>query len=767
MIEKFIDSNLITPGEATLKTIQGYILPYAVALFTVASALLLTRLLYSQLSPDIFLLFFAAVAISAWYGGMKPGLLASFLSTFIINYFFIPPLFYHWLSIEHSLRLIVFSFVTILISLLNKKLHESQRYLQQNIKKLKISEQRFSKLVDSNIIGVTVADINGVILEANQAFLSILGYSSEYLWTRQITSREIISPEYHQMYEESITQLKHQGFCQPFETEYICKDGEVVPVLVGSTLLDADYQQIMSWVLNLRELKGVENKLRHRENQLELITNAVPGLIAYVDKEHRYRFNNRRYQDWYGLSVEQIYGKHMSEVLGTNVYSAIWPYIKLVLSGQSVSFENQIYRCDGTLCIVSTNYVPQFNDVGEVTGFVALGTDITQEKLAQAALKKSQGRLRTLTERVSVIPWEADVKTGRFTYVGPQSYHIMGYPAEEWYGDNFWQEHIHPEDREWVVNHCLSLASLQDNYEFEYRMMAANGRVVWLQDIVNAEHDGGEIVLLHGFMIDITTRKLAEEEKERLLAKAQAARDEAEAASRIKDEFLATLSHELRTPLHTMLGWIQLLKKRDFNENVSMQALETIQRNAKQLRHLIQDILDVSKSIRGTLKLNIEPVDLLILVNGAMETLQAAAAAKEIDVKCVLENDIGLIMADSYRLQQIVWNLLANAVKFTGYNGKVTVKLSRDDYFIEVSVEDTGRGIDKSLLPYVFDRFRQGDSSTTRSHGGLGLGLAIVRHLVELHGGVVRAESPGIGKGAIFIVTLPVKPALENQHQDN
>ena len=126
-----------------------------------------------------------------------------------------------------------------------------------------------------------------------------------------------------------------------------------------------------------------------------------------------------------------------------------------------------------------------------------------------------------------------------------------------------------------------------------------------------------------------------------------------------------------------------------------------------------------------------------------------------------------MLMADSYRLQQIVWNLLANAVKFTGYNGKVTVKLSRDDYFIEVSVEDTGRGIDKSLLPYVFDRFRQGDSSTTRSHGGLGLGLAIVRHLVELHGGVVRAESPGIGKGAIFIVTLPVKPALENQHQDN
>jgi signal transduction histidine kinase len=301
----------------------------------------------------------------------------------------------------------------------------------------------------------------------------------------------------------------------------------------------------------------------------------------------------------------------------------------------------------------------------------------------------------------------------------------------------------------------LSLS--QDNYEFEYRMLAADGRVVWVYQIVNVVRSGDKPHLLHGFMIDISDRKQVEQEREQLLASEQAARAEAETANRMKDEFLATLSHELRTPLNAMLGWTQLLRSRKFDEITTARALETIDRNTRSLAQLIKDVLDVSRIIRGTLRLNTQPVELIPVVEAAVDTVSPAADAKEIRIECIFDPGAGIVMGDANRIQQIVWNLLSNAVKFTPNQGIVTVQLKRIDSQIQIWVSDTGGGIAPEFLPYVFERFRQANSSTTRSHGGLGLGLAIVRHLVELHGGIVRAESPGIGQGATFIVTLPMK----------
>ncbi|MBD0388545.1 MAG: response regulator, partial [Nostoc sp. C3-bin3] len=340
---------------------------------------------------------------------------------------------------------------------------------------------------------------------------------------------------------------------------------------------------------------------------------------------------------------------------------------------------------------------------------------------------------------------------------GPQTVEILGYPLSDWYIDDFWAKHMHPEDQEWAIQYCQESSLSQNNYEFEYRMLTADGRVVWLYDIVNVVRDEDRPQLLHGFMIDITDRKQAEQEREQLLEREQAARADAEAANRMKDEFLATLSHELRTPLNAILGWTQLLRSRKFDETTTSRALETIERNTRSLNQLIEDVLDVSRIIKGTLHLNIHRVKLVPLVETAIDTVYPAAQAKEISINWKFDPELGVVVGDANRLQQVVWNLLSNAVKFTPKGGRVDVQLERIESHVQIRVSDTGVGIAAEFLSHVFERFRQEDSSITRSHGGLGLGLAIVRHLVELHGGTVSAESPGIGQGATFIVNLPMK----------
>ena len=235
----------------------------------------------------------------------------------------------------------------------------------------------------------------------------------------------------------------------------------------------------------------------------------------------------------------------------------------------------------------------------------------------------------------------------------------------------------------------------------------------------------------------------------------QAARAEAEAASRMKDEFLAVLSHELRTPMNAILGWSRLLQSRKFDETTKARALETIERNAKLQSQLIEDILDVSRIIRGKLRLNINPIDLVSVIESAIDAVRPAAYAKAIQIESFLSPSIGLVPADADRLQQVIWNLLSNAIKFTPQGGQVTVQVDSTDTHVQIQVSDTGKGIHAEFLPYVFDRFRQADSTTTRAHGGLGLGLAIVRQLVELHGGTVHVKSAGEGQGATFMVQLP------------
>jgi len=295
------------------------------------------------------------------------------------------------------------------------------------------------------------------------------------------------------------------------------------------------------------------------------------------------------------------------------------------------------------------------------------------------------------------------------------------------------------------------------DYEVDFRYATRDGKPGWMIGRGRAFYDAnGKPYRLAGLGWDITERKRAEVERERLIEREHAARTEAEEANRIKDEFLATLSHELRTPLTAMLGWLTILRRQRLDKETTRQAIETIERNARAQAKLIEELVDVSRIVGGKLVLEMQPTSLFLVIEAAVEVVRPAASAKGVQIEINSDSSVGVVLGDPTRLQQIIWNLLSNAVKFTPREGSVYVSMRRAGSSAQVIVQDTGVGISSDFLPYVFERFRQAESPITRSYRGLGLGLAIVRHLTELHGGTVSAESQGEGRGATFTVSIPL-----------
>ncbi|MEI1375810.1 response regulator [Nostoc sp. UHCC 0926] len=433
----------------------------------------------------------------------------------------------------------------------------------------------------------------------------------------------------------------------------------------------------------------------------------------------------------------------------------------------------------------------------KVTVFVELfkKTEAVKQQAAQLVavngeLRQSEERLRSLSTCSPVGIFEIDTEGG-CRYTNPRYQTICGLKAAESL-EKRWLESVHPEDRQRAVTSWFDYIREGRNYSEEFRFQTAQGIVRWVQVRSSPMLSGqGELLGYVGTLEDITERKQAEEVRAQVIRE-QTARQEAEAANRMKDEFLAVLSHELRTPLTSMLGWSKILRSKKLDEKATSRALEAIERNAMSQMQLIEDILDVSRIIRGQLRLNVSAVNLISVMEAALEAVRPLAEPKDIKLNTVLDTSVGSVYGDPARLQQVVWNLLTNAIKFTPKGGRVEVRLSAyfgssiSDFglgsdgenldslntdegsnpkfkiqnsksqYAQIQVIDTGIGISSEFLPKVFDRFRQADSTTTRSHNGLGLGLAIVRHLVELHKGTIFAQSPGTGEGATFTVRLPL-----------
>ncbi|MCL1474229.1 response regulator [Argonema antarcticum] len=404
---------------------------------------------------------------------------------------------------------------------------------------------------------------------------------------------------------------------------------------------------------------------------------------------------------------------------------------------------------------------PIFDEGQVFTGAVYIVADITNRVRAEEALKSSEERFRMLLENVedyAIFFLDTD---GRITRWSIGAERILGYREAEILGQPI-SIIFTPEDVDGGTDKQeLSKAVKEGRAEDERWHLRKGGSRFWASGIVTPLRDAtGQLRGFAKIMRDFTERKRSEDERAQLLAREQEARAEAEAANRMKDEFLATLSHELRSPLNAMLGWAQLLNSRKFDDATTAKAMDIIERTARTQAQLVDDLLDVSRIIQGKLRLKIRPVELSTVIGAVLDTLGPAAEAKEIQLENICDPKVGLVAGDSDRLQQIMWNLLSNAIKFTPNRGRVEIRLEQVNSDVEIKVTDTGKGISPDFVPYVFDRFRQADSSMTRRYNGLGIGLAIVRHLVDLHGGTVHAHSEGEDLGATFIVRLPIIPVL-------
>jgi PAS domain S-box-containing protein len=531
----------------------------------------------------------------------------------------------------------------------------------------------------------------------------------------------------------------------------------------GKTLCDAAGEplRIIGVTFDITERRQAEEDLRRREEEMRIVTDGVPALISYIDAQETYQFNNVKYEMWFGHPRTSIRGKHVREVLGEAAYQEILPHIRSALAGQEVLFHTCVeYKGAGPRW-VEARYVPRFDQEGRVLGFFAMVTDVTEQKQTEqllqsqakdlretindlrrleADLRESEERLRLATEAAAIGVWSWDIQTGE-VYWTPECHKIMG--VEDFMGrlEDFTRQ-VHPQDVDQVWSAVQEAIGQRKPYWSEFRIVQADGKIRWLLNHGRVEHDEtGRASRLLGIVADITQRKRAEEALQE--------------ADRRKDEFLAMLAHELRNPLAPIHNAVQVMRQLDPQDARMDRMRDVIERQATQLTRLVDDLLDLSRISQGKITLLQEPLDLSVVIARAVEMSRPLVDAGGHCLSVSLFSAPVRIQGDIARLTQVVSNLLNNASRYTPPGGNIRLETVRREDFVEIHVQDDGIGIAPENLSRVFDLFTQADQARDHAQGGLGIGLTLVKRIVELHGGTVEAFSAGVGRGSDFSVRLP------------
>ncbi|MBD2094302.1 PAS domain-containing protein [Trichocoleus sp. FACHB-591] len=777
----------------TRSQVQRYGIAGLSVLLASVLMLLLDPLLAMTRSP--FLLFFGAVMVSAWYGGLGPGLFATALSGFISTYFFLPPLYSLSLDWVNGSRLSLFLLEGVLISALSDALRVAKQRVERSLFKLQLSEEQYRQLVvqgqaqtntlnaifSASVDHIYVFDQAGRYRYVSDGGAQVLGFQPHDLvgktWKELGLPADLMEPVDAQRETVMTT-----GRSLTSETVFTTDNGvRFYEYILAPLHADPSTQSVVVISRDVTERKQAEaerNQLLVREqaaraeaevqrNRLHSLLLQAPAFICISrGPDHVFEFANPRYYQLVGN--RELIGRTNREAFPELAGQGFFELLDQVLATGQPFFGNEIAaqldrQGNGSIEEGFFNFVyqPMFDINGAVEGVITFGFEVTDQVVArrqaealaadlriqQVALKKSEARFSRLVES-NIIGVLLTGPSGTIMEANDAFLKIVGYTREDLHdGVMNWSEMTPPEYVQQDELVLQELAASGSCTPFEKAYIRKDGSQVPI--LLGAARLESDELAWVCFVLD-----LSESKKVEALLRQQT--EELSRANRLKDEFLATVSHELRTPLNAMLGWSTMLRSRQLDEATTNRAIETIERNARAQNQLINDLLDVSRIITGKLRLNVRPVILVSVIEAAIDSIRPAAEAKDIRWQSILDPNAGPVSGDSDRLQQVFWNLLSNAVKFTPKGGRVQIRLERINSHIEVTVSDTGQGISPEFLPYVFERLQQADSTTTRAHGGLGLGLAIVRHLVELHGGSVDATSAGEGKGATFMVNLPI-----------
>jgi PAS domain S-box-containing protein len=624
----------------------------------------------------------------------------------------------------------------------------AEEALRESQMRLSASEARFQSFMDNSPAAAWITDSDGRVL-----YLSATYYRMFKLPTDDPIGRspaELYPEPLARQYLENIRRVAETGEVIEAIEDSVRADGTTGSFFVYKFPLPGAEGLVGGVAVDITERLRAEEALRDSEERLQTLADSVSQLVWMADPDGYIFWYNLRWYEYTGTSPEDMAGWGWRSVHDPEVLpQVVERWSESLRTGTPFEMEFPLRRGDGVYRWFLTRATPLRNERNEVVRWFGTNTDIDDLKRAREELAANEERLRRIvdSEMVGILFWGRD---GRVLDANDEFLRMFGYSREDIAKGLNWTDITPPG---WDEVDARAMAELVERgkcapFEKEYRHKDGRAIPVLVGGVMlDARRATGV-----AYVADITDRKRAEEERTRLLREAQA-------ANRLKDEFLATLSHELRTPLNAIVGWSRLLLTGNLGAEASRNALEAIARNAKAQTQIVEDVLDISRIITGKLRLDLRPTALDAVVGAAVDAIRPAAEAKGVVLATQSDGDTGLVMGDADRLQQVAWNLLSNAVKFTPRDGRVELRVSRVEPHVEITVADTGAGIAPEFMPYVFDRFRQADSSTTREHGGLGLGLAIARQLVELHGGSIMAESPGEGGGATFTVRLPATTA--------
>lgn len=644
---------------------------------------------------------------------------------------------------------------------------------------LRFSEERYRTLFESMDEGFCVIEMifdqNGqpvdyIFLETNPAFERQCG-----LYNVQGKRMRELIPHHENHWFEVYGRVAQTGIPIRFENsaEALQRWYDLYAYRIG---LPND-RKVAVLFKNITERKQAEAALQASEERYRSLIEATAQII-WNELGDRGEFMSPQptWSAFTGQTYDELKGWGWLDAVHPDDREATTQAWLIALENRALyEFEHRLRRHDGVYRHMSVRAVPVFEENGAIREWVGVHSDVTDRKQAEEALRQSEDRFRIAIESAQLGTWDLNPKTGVLKW-DDRCKAVFGMSPTAKVDYDIFLAGLHPDDRD--RTHQVVLQSFDPEgggeYDIEYRTIGLeDGIERWVAAKGKAFFNPvGEVIRFIGTVLDITEKKRAEAEREQLLQREQAARTEAERANRIKDEFLAVLSHELRSPLNPILGWTKLLQLGKLDAAKTVEALATIERNAKLQTELIDDLLDIAKILRGKLSLNMAAVNLSSAIEAALDTVGTTAVAKSISLHSVLPN-VGQVFGDTARLQQIVWNLLSNAIKFTPQRGRVDIQLQQVGTEARIIVQDTGKGICPDFLPHLFESFQQEDASITRKYGGLGLGLAIVRQLVEAHGGTITASSPGEGLGATFIVQLPLlnmapeaQPLDEYPHQE-